>query len=256
MKRSRSRVGPKLLPIVVALVALAAPVAAEEVAVYAAASLSESLQEVAQGFEKSTGHKVVFNFGGSNDLARQIKAGAPADVFFSADEVQMDGLEAAGLVRARDRRDVLSNLLVIVVPVSSTARISGPGDLPTVNRLALADPQAVPAGVYARTWLESIGLWARLEGKVVPTLNVRAALAAVESENADAGIVYRTDAATTKRVRVVFEAPREQGPTIVYPLAPLIGSKNPATSALVRWLTSPAAREVYGRRGFIVLDER
>ena len=193
------------------LLGLAAPVAADEVAVYAAASLTEALKEVAQGFEKSTGHKVVFNLGGSNDLARQIKAGAPADVFFSADKAQMDGLEAAGLVRAQDRVDVLSNVLVVVVPAASTARLSGPGDLPAVSRLALADPQAVPAGVYARTWLESIGLWDKLEDKVVPTLNVRAALAAVESENADAGIVYRTDAAISKRVKVAFEVPREPG---------------------------------------------
>jgi molybdate transport system substrate-binding protein len=246
----------RLLQVVALLVAFAAPGAAEEVAVYAAASLSDALQEVAQGFEKSTGHKVAFNFGGSNDLARQIRAGAPADVFFSADEAQMDGLEAAGLVRAKDRLDVLSNVLVIVVPATSTVRLSGPRDLPALSRLALADPQAVPAGVYARTWLESIGLWERLKERVVPTLNVRAALAAVESENADAGIVYRTDAATSKRVRVAFEVQREQGPAIVYPLAPLVGSKSPATAALVGYLTSPAACEVYGRRGFLVLGKR
>jgi molybdate transport system substrate-binding protein len=242
--------------IFIALFALAAPAAAEEVAVYAAASLTDALEEVAQAFEKSTGHKVVFNLGGSNDLARQIKAGAPADIFFSADKVQMDGLEAAGLVRARDRVDVLSNVLVIVVPAASTARLTGPGDLPAVSRLALADPQAVPAGIYARTWLESIGLWDRLKDKVVPTLNVRAALAAVESENADAGIVYRTDAAISKRVKVAFEVPRGQAPDIVYPLAPILGSKKAATADLVRYLTSPPAREVYGRYGFIVLGER
>ncbi len=239
-----------------ALLAFAAPVAAEEVAVYAAASLTDALQEVAQGFERSTGHKVVFNLGGSNDLARQIKAGAPADVFFSADKAQMDGLETAGLVRAQDRVDVLSNVLVVVVPAASTARLTGPGGLPAVSRLALADPQAVPAGVYARTWLESVGLWNELKDKVVPTLNVRAALAAVESENADAGIVYRTDAAISKHVKVAFEVPRDQAPAIVYPFAPLAGSKKAATADLVRHLTSPSAREVYRRHGFIVLGER
>ena len=242
--------------IVIAVLAFAAPAAAEEVAVYAAASLTDALKEVAQGFEKSTGHKVVFNLGGSNDLARQIKAGAPADIFFSADKAQMDGLEAADLVRAQDRVDVLSNVLVVVVPAVSTARLGGPRDLSAVRRLALADPQAVPAGVYARTWLESIGLWDKVKDKVVPTLNVRAALAAVESENADAGIVYRTDAAISKRVKVAFEVPRDQAPAIVYPLAPLAGSKKPATAELVRYLTSPSAREVYRRYGFIVLGER
>jgi len=246
----------RLSRIVVALLVVASPIAAEEVAVHAAASLTDCLEELAQGFEKGTGHKVVFNLGGSNDLARQIKAGAPADVFFSADKAQMDGLEAAGLVRAQDRVDVLSNVLVAVVPAASTARLNGPGDLQKVSRLALADPQAVPAGVYARSWLESIGLWDELEDKVVPTLNVRAALSAVESENADAGIVYRTDAAISKRVKVAFEVPRDQGPAIVYPLAPLAGSKKPATAELIRYLTSAAAREVYGRYGFVVLGER
>jgi molybdate transport system substrate-binding protein len=244
------------LRIAVALLVLATPAAAEEVVVFAAASLTDALKEVAQGFEKSTGNKVVFNLGGSNDLARQIKAGAPADVFFSADEAQMDGLESAGFVRAQDRVDVLSNVLVAVVPVGSTVRLDGPGDLPSVRRLALADPQAVPAGVYARTWLAAIGLWARLEDKVVPTLNVRAALAAVESENADAGIVYRTDAAISKRVRVAFEVPSGQALAIVYPLAPIVGSTKPATAAFVRHLTSPSARDVYRRHGFVVLGER
>jgi molybdate transport system substrate-binding protein len=242
--------------IVIALLFSAAPVAAEEVTVYAAASLTDALKEVAQGFEAKTGHKVVFNLGASNDLARQIRAGAPADVFFSADKTQMDGLEAAGLVRAADRVDVLSNILVVVVPASRTARMSQPSDLLAVQRLALADPEAVPAGVYARTWLQSVGLSDKLKDKVIPTLNVRAALSAVESENADAGIVYRTDAAISKRVKVAFEVPRDKGPAIVYPMAPLAGSRKPAAAELVRYLTSAPAREVYRRYGFIVLGEK
>lgn len=241
--------------IVVALLAFATPAAADEVVVYAAASLTDCLQELARGFETASGHKVVFSFGGSNDLARQIKAGAPADVFFSADKAQMDGLEAAGLVRARERVDLLSNVLVVVAPAESTGRLSTPADLPTVNRLALADPQAVPAGIYARAWLESVGLWAKLEDKVVPTLNVRAALSAVESGNVEAGIVYRTDAVVSKRVKVAFEVPKGQGPAIAYPLAPLVRSTQPATAEMVRYLTSAAARGVYRRYGFVVLGE-
>jgi molybdate transport system substrate-binding protein len=242
--------------IIVVLLALAVPGAAEEVTVYAAASLTDALKEVAQGFEAQSGHKVFFSLGSSSDLARQIKAGAPADVFFSADEAQMNGLEAAGLVRAPDRVNVLSNRLVVVVPASSTARIGQATDLLTVKHLALGDPQAVPAGVYARTWLESIGLWGKLKDQVVPTLNVRAALAAVESENADAGIVYRTDAAISKRVRIAFEVAPEQGPAIVYPLAPLLASRKAATPDLVRYLVSAAARDVYARYGFIVLPAK
>jgi molybdate transport system substrate-binding protein len=125
-----------------------------------------------------------------------------------------------------------------------------------VKRLALADTEAVPAGVYARRWLTSIGLWEELQDRVVPTLNVRAALAAVESENVDAGIVYRTDAAISKRVRVAFEVPRAEGPAIVYPLALLAASGRPAAAALVAHLVAPAARETYTRHGFVVLSGR
>lgn len=237
----------------VALLLFALPLSAEELHVSAAASLTDCLKELAPGFEKATGNTLVFNFGGSNDLARQIKAGAPADAFFSADAAQMDGVEAAGLVRAQDRIDVLSNVLVAIVPAASTAKLAEPADLAALGRVALADPQAVPAGVYARTWLESIGLWDKVKDKVVPTLNVRAALAAVESENADAGIVYRTDAAISKRVKVAFEVPRDKGPAIVYPLAPLAGSTKAGTAALVRYLTSAEAKAAYARYGFVVL---
>jgi molybdate transport system substrate-binding protein len=241
--------------VLAAIALLLAPVSlsGDEVTLFAASSLTDALQDLAPGFEAATGHRVVFGFGASNDLARQIKAGAPADVFFSADAAQMDGLEAAGLVRAADRIPLLSNLLVAVVPAASAVRLGAPPDLLSVRRLALADPAAVPAGLYARRWLESIGLWERLRDRVVPTLNVRAALSAVESENADAGIVYRTDAAISRRVRVAFEVPGAAGPAIVYVLAPLAGSRKAATPALVAHLTSAAARELYARRGFLVL---
>ena len=238
------------------LLAMRAPVRAEEVTVFAAASLTEALEEVAAGFEQATGHRVVFNLGASNDLARQIRAGAPADVFFSADTAQMATLEREGLVRAATRVDLLSNVLVAVVPASSAARLSGPNDLLGVRVLALADPEAVPAGVYARSWLESIGLWGRLVDRVVPALNVRAALSAVEAGNADAGIVYRTDAPVAKRAKIAFEVPREQGPAIVYPLAPIAASRKAATTDLVRYLTSPPARAVYRRHGFVLLGEK
>lgn len=252
----RRRWGAQACLAAFALLAMRAPLRAEEVTVFAAASLTDALEEVAAGFEKVTGHRVVFNLGASNDLARQIKAGAPADIFFSADTVQMASLEKAGLVRAATRVDLLSNVLVAVVPASAATRLSGPNDLLGVRVLALADPQAVPAGVYARGWLVSIGLWDRLKDRVVPTLNVRAALSAVEAENADAGIVYRTDAAVSKRVKIAFEVPRELGPAIVYPLAPIATSRKAATAELVRYLTSAPAHAVYRRHGFVLLGEK
>ena len=241
----------------VVLAALVSPSAqGEEITVFAAASLTDALEEIGKAYEAASGHKLVFNLGASNDLARQIQAGAPADVFFSADVAQMDSLQRAGLVSGADRVNVLSNALVAVVPAASSLKLVAAGDLVSVRRLALADPQAVPAGVYARKYLESLGLWERLLDKVVPTLNVRAALAAVESENVDAGIVYRTDAAISKRVRVAFEVPPGQGPKIVYPLAPIAASKKMGARDLVRYLVSADAVATYERYGFVVLSGR
>ena len=241
MASRRRRFALALSASVLALVLFAGgPVAcAEEISVFAAASLTDVLKEVAGSWEKATGHKVMFNLGASSDLARQIKAGAPADLFFSADKAQMDGLEREGLVRAADRVDLLSNTLVVVVPIDSGARVTQPADLVALKILALADPQAVPAGIYAKTWLESRGLWSRLEKQVVPALNVRAALSAVESANADAGIVYRTDAAVSKRVKIAFEVPRAEGPAIVYPLATLATSSKPAAAAFASTSSRP-----------------
>lgn len=230
-----------------------APAQHGEVAVFAAASLADALTEVGGAWARESGHRAVFNFGASSDLSRQIRAGAPADVFFSADGAQMDALEREGLVRAADRHDLLSNTLVVIVPAGSSATVAGPRDLAAFKTIAVADPQAVPAGVYARTWLERQGLWAELAPRVVPTLHVRAALAAVESENAEAGIVYRTDAAASKRARIAFEVPRGQGPPIRYPVARLVRSTREATGAFVAYLRSAGASAVFARHGFLVL---
>ena len=244
---------PRPLAVALAFFTLAPVAHAEELNVYAAASLTDALKEIAVAWEKASGHRVVFNLGASSDLARQIRAGAPADVFFSADKAQMDGLEKEGLVRAADRVDLLSNALVVIAPADSTARLTRPADLAGFRTIALADPQAVPAGVYARTWLEGLGLWAALKDRIVPALNVRAALAAVESGNVEAGIVYKTDASLSKRVKVLFEVPRAEGPAIVYPLAPVVPSSKAETAAFVQHLQSAAARQVFARYGFVVL---
>jgi molybdate transport system substrate-binding protein len=237
--------------VVVSLAAV--PAGAEEIILFAAASLTDALGEIGKAYEASSGNRLVVNLGASNDLARQIRAGAPADLFFSADEAQMDGVQKDGLVRVEDRVAVLSNTLVVVVPAASGRAIASPQDLVGLARIALADPEAVPAGVYARTYLESVGVWARVKDKVVPALNVRAALAAVESERVEAGIVYRTDAALTTKVKIAFEVAREKGPRIVYPLATLAASKKTGARGLRRFLTSPAAAAVYARYGFVVL---
>jgi molybdate transport system substrate-binding protein len=227
----------------------------EEITVFAAVSLTETLQELGKAYEAASGNHVTFSFGASNDLARQIQAGAPADLFFSADAAQMDALERAGLVRGDERVDVLSNLLVAIVPAASGVNVVSVSDILNLGRVALADPEAVPAGRYARDFLASSSLWERVRTKVIPMLDVRATLAAVESGNVDVGFVYRTDAAVSKRVRVAFEVPRATGPRIVYPLAPIATSQKVATRAFKAFLLSRKALGLCERHGFLILAQ-
>ncbi len=228
--------------------------AADEVVVFAAASLTDALTEIAAAYGRRSGRHVVFSFGASSTLARQIRAGAPAEIFLSADLAQMDALEKAGLVRAADRVDLVSNHLVVIVPRGSSRPLRTVADLATLGRIALADPTAVPAGVYARQWLERRGLWSALQERVVPTLDVRAALAAVAAEAAEAGIVYRTDAAISSRVRVAFEVKEEDAPRIVYPAGLVARTAGPAARDFLHELRSPAARAVFERLGFLWLQ--
>jgi molybdate transport system substrate-binding protein len=233
-------------------VAAAAGAAASEVRIFAASSLTDSLGEVLSLFERERpGVRVVSQFGGSNDLVRQILAGAPADLFFSADERQMDRLQQAGFVESR--KDVLSNRLVLVQPISSAWALRSLADLRMAARIAMADPEAVPAGVYAREYLTGLGIWEEVRPRVVPTLDVRGALAAVAASNVDAAFVYRTDARIDPRVRVAFEVPREEGPRIVYPLALIRGRAGGGAEALFRFLSATEAGAVFDRHGFLVL---
>ena len=226
-----------------------------EISFYAAASLRDALQETVPRCESSLGVRLVFNFGASSDLARQIIAAAKADVFLSADEDWMDRVAAAGLVDAGSRRSVLSNRLVVVGPAGTPLRVTAAPGLrqPSVRRIALANPEAVPAGKYARDWLEKAGLWVSLRDRVVPALDVRAALAAVESGAADVGIVYRTDAAISMKVRILYEVPETDGPRISYAVAALKGRGDPETARRVAaWLAGPEAAAIFEKHGFIV----
>jgi molybdate transport system substrate-binding protein len=204
--------------------------------VHAAASLTDVMREIGIAFQRATGIAVTFNFSGSSTIERQIENGAPGDVFVSADEAQMNALDSRRLILANTRRDVVSNKLVLV-------GVRSLNDLLRVDRIALADPRAVPAGVYAREYLTRAGLWARLEKKVIPTENVRAALAAVKAGNADAAIVYRTDSPG-----VVLEGP----PAIAYPAAVLRESKFPDEARrFVEFLGGKEARAIFVKYGFI-----
>lgn len=228
-----------------------------EITVFAAASLIDSLKETAAGYEQKTGDKIVFSFSASSVLERQIEQGAPADIFFSADEARMDELEKKGLILKETRRNRLSNSLVVVTPADSKMEISSPTDLAgdKIKRLALADPKAVPAGVYARQFLEKQKLWKAIEPKVIPAVNVRAALAAVESGNVEAGIVFKTDAAISKKVKIAYSIPPEDGPVIRYPVAIVKDSKQvEAARKFLQYLDSDDAANVFQKFGFIVLE--
>lgn len=226
------------------------------VQVFAAASLTDVLTALAPVYEAASGDALRFNFAGSNVLARQIQEGAPADVFFSADEARMDDLERAGLLLEGTRASLLTNTLVgVVVRDSPLSMDSARGFAdPAIKRLALADPKGVPAGIYAKEYLQKIGLWEAVRERVVPTENVRAALAAVEAGNAEVGIVYKTDAGISRAVRIVFEVPAAEGPKISYPVAVVRDTWNAAAARrFVEFLKTDPARAVFEKFGFQVL---
>ncbi|HXF79990.1 MAG TPA: molybdate ABC transporter substrate-binding protein [Usitatibacter sp.] len=241
------------------LLLAAAPFArAETITVFAAASLRESLDAAAKPFEAATGNKVVVSYAASNALARQIEAGAPATLFVSADLDWVDYVDKRGLTVPGTRVNLLGNDLVLVAPAASTASVKiAPGfDIARAlgdGRLALANPDAVPAGKYAKAALASLGAWASVERRVAPAENVRAALALVSRNEAPLGIVYRTDAMADKGVRIVDAFPAGSFPAIVYPMVELKGS-TPATHALAAYLASPATRPVWEHYGFRVLQ--
>ena len=227
--------------------------AAKPITVSAAVSLTDALSAIAQEYGRDGHGTVRFNFSASNVLARQIVAGAPVDVFISADQAQMDVVAAARLLSDGSRVDLLRNQLAIVVPSDRPRTMSGPRDLlgDSFRRIAIGDPAAVPAGVYAKAWLEQAGLWTALEARIVPAGSVRAALAAVESGAADAAIVYRTDVRVALKATVAYVLAADRGPRIVYPAAIVRGSSAPdEAKRFLDYLRGAAAGRVFERFGF------
>ncbi len=228
--------------------------------VFAAASLSDALEEVDRAFTARTGVRVTASYAASSVLAKQIEAGAPADAFFSADLAWVDYLEERGLLKRGSRRDVLGNALVLIAPADSPLRLDiTPGfDLATAlgeGRLATADPDSVPAGVYARAALTKLGVWQRVSERLVRGENMRAALAYVARGEAPLGIVYQTDAHAEKRVRVVGAFPEDSHPPIRYPVA-LTVTARPEAARLADFLTGETARQIFTRYGFAALAAR
>ena len=223
------------------------------VTVSAAASLTEVLQQLAAQYERRSDDRLILNFAASNTLARQIAAGARVDLFVSADEAQMDAV--AAYIDASTRRAVVSNRLAIAVPDDRPRRFSSARDLvdPAVRRIAMGDPTAVPAGVYAKAYLEELGVWAAIAPRVVPSGSVRLALAAVEHGAADAAVVYKTDIATARRAREAFVVPAAEGPRIVYPAAVVRGGHNAGGARrFLEFLASGEAAAVFQRAGFLL----
>jgi molybdate transport system substrate-binding protein len=229
---------------------------AAEVQVFAAASLTDVLNEIGTEYQKQTGDHLVFNYAASSVLERQIEEGAPADVFFSADEAKMDTLEKNKLIVPGTRKSLLSNTLVIIVPEDSKLTFSSAVDLTKVNGyIAIAEPQSVPAGIYAKEYLKKIGIWSKIIDRLAPTENVRAALAVVELGNADACIVYKTDAEISKKVKIAYEVPLQEGPKISYPVAIVAKSKNlEVAKKLLTYLESEAGIAYFKKYGFLIQE--
>jgi molybdate transport system substrate-binding protein len=239
----------RLLTSITLLAAISTPVATQPpgLVVSVAASLNDALAEIAGLYRAATGVTVALNTGGSNTLARQIVEGARVGVFISADNIQMDVVEKAGRVAAGTRTRLLTNELAVVVPHDAPASITLTQVLEgRVNRLAMGEPNAVPAGVYGRRFFERQGAWIRLQPKVVPFPTVRAVLAAVEAGRVDAGVVYRTDAMTA-RVRVIARAADLD---IVLPAAVISGRDEAQGRRFLEFLKSPEARAVFTKHGF------
>ncbi len=234
--------------------------APSEVTVYAAASLRDSLQAIAKDYEKDGKAKLVFNLGSSGDLSKQILAAQKADVFVSADEKEMDKVAEGKLILEGSRKDLLSNQLVVIEWIDPDHKDASLFKKPFtvsqlgqegVKRIAIANPDTVPAGRYAKGWL---GInWPVVQDRILPGVDVRATLASVESGAAQAGIVYRTDAALSTKVRVVHEVPLADGPKIVYVLGVLKGRPNETEAKrFAAYLESEAGRKAFERFGFVV----
>lgn len=246
------------LPLTVMIATMAAtPAAAEEVVVFAAASLKTALDAVAADFEAATGHQVTISYAGSNALAKQIIAGAPADIFLSAAVNWMDAVEAEGLVVDGTRADLLGNSLVLIAHGRDAGPVAiGPDLVARLGdgKLSMAMVDAVPAGQYGKEALLSLGLWPSVEGSVAQSENVRAALALVSTGEAPLGIVYASDAVADDNVTVVATFPAESHSPITYPVALLTNAADPADRAFLAALSGEGADAIFAAQGFRVPD--
>jgi molybdate transport system substrate-binding protein len=245
--------------LILGLVTTPRSASAEEVVVFAAASLKEALDHAVGVFQQQGGGKVSVSYAASSALAKQIESGAPADIFVSADLDWMHYLQQRHLIKPETRKNLLGNHLVLVAPAESEINVEIKPGFPLASllgdgHLAMADPDAVPAGKYGEAALEKLGVWSSVENKVVRAENVRSALFFVSRREAPLGIVYQTDAAADKGVKIVGVFPDNTHPPIVYPIAITTNSTNADAGKLLSFLESPAAKKMYEKHGFVVLE--
>jgi molybdate transport system substrate-binding protein len=226
--------------------------------IFAAASLKDALDEVNAAYQREKKQKTTTSYAASSTLAKQIEAAAPADIFISADLDWMDYLAKRNLIKPETRTNLLGNRLVLIAPADSTVTLAIGPNFPLAqalgnDRLAIADPNSVPAGKYGKAALEALGVWSSVAGKLAPAENVRATLLLVSRGEAPAGIVYQTDAAVEKGVKILGTFPENTHPPIVYPIAVVASSINPKAAGYVAYLKSPAAQSVFEKQGFTVL---
>lgn len=253
----------RLLLLACALALLAAPAArAQGITVMAAASLTDAMKELGAAWAARGNPAPRFVFAASSALARQVEQGAPADIFASADEPWADYLQQRDLLAPGTRTSPLGNALVLIAPLDQPGPVAmGPqlgaallARLGADGRIATGDPASVPVGKYAQAALTSLGAWDQVAPRIARAENVRAALLLVERGEAPLGIVYATDAAASKGVRVVGTFPEGSHPPVSYPFALLQRGDTPAARALLAFLTGPEAAPVYRRRGFSVKE--
>ena len=246
-----------LLALALALGGIATAQAADT-QVFAAASLKNALDNIIAQYKAETGKVVSASYAASSALARQIEQGAPADIFMSADLDWMDYLQQRNLIKPDSRVNLLGNRLVLIAPADSNAQIEiGKGfelaKLLGDGRLAVGETSSVPAGRYAKAALESLGVWSSVEPKLAPAENVRAAMALVARGEAPLGIVYETDAAADKSVKVVGFFPQDSHPPIVYPVALTAASTNPDAPAFLAYVRSAKAAPLFKEQGFTLI---
>jgi len=234
----------------------AADTPAKPLLIFGASSLTNALDEIGADYTRATGQPVKFSYAASSMLARQIEAGAKADLFFSADTEWMDYLQARNLVDASTRKDLLGNRLVLIAPKSSTLQLKIGPSFPLAaalgkGRLSTGDPDSVPVGRYAKSALTSLGVWNSVADRIINADNVRTAMAFVSRGEAPLGIVYETDALVDKNVKVIDTFPANSHLPIVYPMA-VTSVAQSSTSEFLGYLRGPEAAEKFRKFGFTV----